>query len=71
MLLEEWGVRNRCDFGEIVFNMVEADLLAKTDQDSRADFENGYDFHEAFRKPFLPRSKQAKIEIAPAPSSGN
>jgi uncharacterized repeat protein (TIGR04138 family) len=70
MLLEEWGVRQCRDFGDIVFNMVEADLLAKTEKDSRADFENGYDFYEAFRKPFLPAGKQ-KIEMAPVPSSGN
>jgi uncharacterized repeat protein (TIGR04138 family) len=36
-------------------------LLAKTDNDSRADFENGYDFYEAFRTPFLPSSKQHEI----------
>lgn len=53
-VLGEWGV-NRCeDFGEIVFNMVEAHLLAKTQEDSRADFQGGYSFEEAFRKPFLP-----------------
>ena len=34
-------------------------LLAKTKEDSRADFEEGYDFFDAFRKPFLPPSKQA------------
>lgn len=34
-------------------------LLAKTEKDSRADFDNGYDFFDAFRKPFLPPSKQA------------
>ena len=46
-------------------------LLAKTDQDSRADFEDGYDFYEAFRKPFLPPSKQAKTsESTPAQASG-
>ena len=44
-------------------------LLAKTKNDSRADFEDGYDFYEAFRKPFLPPSKQAPPpQPAPAPS---
>ncbi|HOX58260.1 MAG TPA: hypothetical protein P5205_14290 [Candidatus Paceibacterota bacterium] len=57
-VLEEWGIRRCLDFGEIVFNMVEVDWLAKTKTDSRADFENGYDFDEAFVKPFLPGSKQ-------------
>lgn len=62
MLLEEWGVRNCRDFGEIVFNMVESGWLKKTEKDSRADFEGGYDFHEAFRKPYLPASKADSIK---------
>ena len=56
-VLEEWGIRHTRDIGEIVFNMVENRLLAKTEEDSRADFANGYDFIEAFRKPFLPSVK--------------
>jgi uncharacterized repeat protein (TIGR04138 family) len=56
-VFEDWGIRNCLDFGEVVFNMVEVGLLAKTDQDSRDDFQNGYDFEEAFRKPFLPANK--------------
>jgi uncharacterized repeat protein (TIGR04138 family) len=59
MLLEEWGVRRCSDFGDIVFNMIEVGWLAKTKNDSRADFEGGYDFEEAFRHPFLPKSKQS------------
>lgn len=57
-VLEEWGIRSCQDFGDIVFNMVDIGLLAKTEKDSRADFAGGYDFYDAFRKPFLPRSKQ-------------
>jgi uncharacterized repeat protein (TIGR04138 family) len=56
-VFEEWGVRNCGDFGEIVFNMLEIGLLAKTEKDSRADFQGGYDFEDAFRKPFLPTGK--------------
>ena len=62
-VLEEWGIKGCMDFGEIVFNMVETKLLAKTEQDSREDFRNGYDFHEAFRQPFLP----ARIASEPIP----
>ncbi len=58
-VLEEWGVRRCEDFGEIVFNMVEVGWLAKTEKDSRADFQYGYEFNEAFRKPFLPKGKQS------------
>jgi hypothetical protein len=46
-------------------------LLAKTSQDSRADFEGGYDFYEAFRKPFLPRTKENGLSRDPAPASSS
>lgn len=64
-VFEEWGIRNCRDFGEIVFNLVEAGLLAKTERDSRADFNGGYDFEEAFRKPFLPSHKRNSTAKAP------
>ena len=67
-VLEEWGVRCCADFGEIVFNMIEVDWLAKTDKDTRADFATGYDFDEAFRKPFLPKSKKAAAVPAAKPA---
>jgi uncharacterized repeat protein (TIGR04138 family) len=66
MMLEEWGVHSCRDFGAIVFNMVDVELLAKTDKDSRADFENGYDFYDAFRRPFLPPSRQGSREPLPS-----
>ena len=56
-VLEEWGVKNCRDFGDIVFNMVESSLLAKTEKDTRDDFNTGYDFPDAFRKPYWPPSR--------------
>ena len=70
-LLEEWGIRKCGDFGDLVFNMVEVGWLAKTDKDSRADFEPGYDFIEAFRNPFLPPNKMTKVEIVALHSTDN
>lgn len=64
-VLNEWGIRRCEDFGDLVFNMVEARLLAKTDQDSPDDFKSGYDFQEAFRDPFLPSHKRRKVDIKP------
>jgi uncharacterized repeat protein (TIGR04138 family) len=64
-VLEEWGIRRCQDVGEIVFTMVEHKLLKKTDKDSRTDFENGYDFFETFRKPYLPKSKLADVTAPP------
>ena len=54
LVLEEWGIRSCEDFGEIVFNMVDHQILRKTEKDNRADFKGGYTFREAFRKPFQP-----------------
>ena len=62
-VLEEWGVKSCEDFGHMVFLMVECNLLRKTENDSLEDFRAGYDFDDAFRKPFLPSGKRA----APAP----
>jgi|SRR6266850_840784 len=56
-VFEEWGIKSCEDFGEIVFNLVDNGVLAKTESDSRADFADGYAFWEAFRKPFLPLAK--------------
>ncbi len=56
-VFDEWGIHTCRDFGEIVFNMVETGWLAKTETDSREDFQDGYDFNQAFRNPFLPKSK--------------
>ena len=66
-VFEEWGIRTCQNFGEIVFNMVEIGLLAKTDKDTRDDFQNGYDFTDAFRKPFWPEARlKAEIKTSAA-----
>ncbi len=69
MLFEEWGIHSCRDFGEIVFIMVENGLLRKTDKDSRADFENGYDFEETFREPYLPEHKKVRRLLEPKPTN--
>ena len=63
-VLEEWGIRTSKDFGDIVFNMVEIGLLAKTEKDTRDDFQTGYDFTEAFQKPFWPE-RRVKAQMKP------
>jgi uncharacterized repeat protein (TIGR04138 family) len=49
----EWGITSTENIGEIVFNLVNADLLMKNDSDSLADFRNGFDFAEALDGAFL------------------
>lgn len=56
-LLTEWGLRAGSDVGEIVFNLVEAGVFGKSEEDSRADFQNSFSFEEAFRYPYLPPSQ--------------
>ena len=65
MLLNDWGIRATEDFGEIVFNLVENNLLAKTEKDTREDFAGGYDFDEAFTAPYEPKARPEKKNKLP------
>jgi uncharacterized repeat protein (TIGR04138 family) len=47
-VLNSWGVRTTDDIGAIVFNMVQAGLLSKTEEDRIEDFHAVYDFDEVF-----------------------
>jgi uncharacterized repeat protein (TIGR04138 family) len=47
-VLEHWGITSSEDFGDIVFNLIDNGLLFKTQEDSKDDFKNVYDFKEAF-----------------------
>jgi uncharacterized repeat protein (TIGR04138 family) len=51
-VLNQWGVHRTDDFGDIVFHLIEADLLQKTANDRREDFAGLYDFVEAFDAAF-------------------
>jgi len=42
-----WGINRTDDFGEIVFNLVEANLMSKTAEDDRKDFHEVYDLDQA------------------------
>jgi uncharacterized repeat protein (TIGR04138 family) len=42
-----WGIQRTDDFGEIIFNLVEASLMSKTDEDTRQDFHEVYDLDQA------------------------
>ena len=47
-VLNSWGIRTTDDFGVIVFNLVDAGILSKTEEDHIEDFHAVYDFDEAF-----------------------
>ena len=47
-VLERWSIRRTEDFGRIVFALVEAGMMHKTDEDSLDDFRGVFEFDEAF-----------------------
>ena len=47
-VLEHWGITTTNDFGEIVFNMISAGILGKSENDSKTDFNNRFNFEIAF-----------------------
>ena len=47
-VLKHWHIHKSEDFGHIVFAMVNAGLMRKTDEDSIRDFKNVYDFADVF-----------------------
>lgn len=49
-----WGVKSTMDWGQIVFNLVENELLRRQDTDSIDDFKDGYDFDDAFVTSYVP-----------------
>ena len=51
-VLKSWGITSTGDFGEIVFNLIRIGQMRKTKDDKREDFNDVYDFREAFRKDF-------------------
>jgi uncharacterized repeat protein (TIGR04138 family) len=52
VVLNRWGVTSTSDFGEIVYNLIRLGWMKKSDGDRREDFDNCYDFSEAFEQQF-------------------
>ena len=47
-VLRRWNITSTLDFGQIVFAMIEAGQMQKTDEDNIEDFRNVFDFRTAF-----------------------
>ncbi len=58
LVLGSWGVHSCEDIGNLVFNLVEANVFSKTDRDTMGEFQGGFDFDQAFLAPFRPRRKR-------------
>ena len=58
-VFSSWGIHCCEDIGLMVFNLIEAGIFGKTEEDSLEDFKNVYDFEVAFVKPFTPAKPTA------------
>jgi uncharacterized repeat protein (TIGR04138 family) len=47
IVFRRWGINETDDFGEIVFNLVDATLMSRTSEDTRRDFHAVYDLDRA------------------------
>ena len=70
-VFEDWNIRRGSDFGVIVFQLIDYGVLGKTNEDTIEDFEDGYEFEDAFRKPFLPAETQASARCRDGESLSN
>ena len=60
-VLAQWGIRSTDDFGHIVFNLIDADLLQKTANDRLQDFIALYDFETAFDEAFSETLQEVEL----------
>ena len=52
LVLEHWGIRATGDIGHIVFTLVDLGMLLSQPNDSRGDFEDVFDFDQAFERDY-------------------
>lgn len=52
MVLEHWNIRSTRDIGDVVFALVELGLLISQPTDSKADFDDLFDFDNAFERDY-------------------
>ena len=60
-VLTDWGLTRCRDFGEIVFKLIEYNVLSKTENDCLEDFADVFDFNEAFLLPFEPEKRRLPL----------
>jgi uncharacterized repeat protein (TIGR04138 family) len=53
LVLASWGIHSTSDFGEIVYNLIRIREMSKSDGDRREDFDDVYDFDQAFVREYV------------------
>ena len=52
LVLESWGIRSSADIGDVVFTLVDLELLMSQPTDSRDEFADVFDFDQAFERDY-------------------
>ena len=52
MVLGRWGIESTSDLGELVYNLIRIEQMRKSETDRREDFDDVYDFENAFDPKF-------------------
>lgn len=52
VVLNNWKLCETGDFGNIVFNLIEIECMKKSEHDRREDFDDVFDFEQAFQQQF-------------------
>jgi uncharacterized repeat protein (TIGR04138 family) len=64
VVLDTWGLRATLDVGHVVFNLIEAEVFSKSDDDQISDFAGVFDFEEAFDAPYRPAAGSVRSAVA-------
>ncbi len=52
MVLEHWGVKSSADLGDVVFTLVDLELLMSQSTDTRDEFADVFAFDQAFERDY-------------------
>ena len=52
IVLKNWGIDSTSCFGDIVYNMIRAGIMKKSEHDQRCHFDDVYQFEDAFQNQF-------------------
>ena len=52
VVLQNWGLKSTSDLGNIVYNLIDVELMKKSKYDRREDFNDVYSFETAFKDNF-------------------
>ena len=63
VVFKQWGVRTTDDFGELVFKLIRATKLSKSDSDDLEDFHDVFDLEKALSEGF-------ELSLGDAPRRG-